>query len=287
MRENIEWRPLHIESKHYKYWISNYGDIKKSASNYIDAAGRQLSYREKIFWSENQSLTGGNKKDTGSYKSINIEGKKYYVHRLVASVFIENPNGKEEVNHIDGNTFNNYVGCKQLNYNDSNLEWVTRKENMEHASKNGLINRDSSKRKQQCKINRQKVRQERPVVQLDKNGNFVNEFSSVKEAAKRTGCPASNIGEIARRESYRKTAHGFTWVYKDNYKIGENYKVAIDQQKSARKSILQFDLNGQLIKEYSSIAQACRDNGWSRGDYISLCCNHKKATYKGYVWEFK
>lgn len=59
------------------------------------------------------------------------DGKEYtfYVHRLVAIAFIDNPLNLPEVNHIDGNRTNNKV---------SNLEWVTSSENSYHASKTGL-----------------------------------------------------------------------------------------------------------------------------------------------------
>lgn len=55
--------------------------------------------------------------------------KEYFVHRIVALLFCENPNNYNIVDHIDGNKTNNYY---------KNLEWVTSKENNCRAYKKGL-----------------------------------------------------------------------------------------------------------------------------------------------------
>ncbi len=55
--------------------------------------------------------------------------ERYYIHRLVAQTFLQNPESKCCVNHKDGNPSNNHL---------PNLEWVSHSENMRHALDNNL-----------------------------------------------------------------------------------------------------------------------------------------------------
>ena len=55
-----------------------------------------------------------------------------YVHRVIAQLFVDNPENKPFVNHLD---------CNRSNNKASNLEWVTSKENNDYALKFGNMKR--------------------------------------------------------------------------------------------------------------------------------------------------
>lgn len=59
----------------------------------------------------------------------NSEKIPFFIHRIVATAFIPNPEGKPHVNHKDNNKANNAV---------TNLEWVTVAENNQHAYREGF-----------------------------------------------------------------------------------------------------------------------------------------------------
>ena len=118
-------------------------------------------------------------KGAGGYVKIKIT-KNYSqrllsVHRLVAEAFLEKPDGKNEVNHKDGDKTNNCA---------DNLEWVTKSENMNHAYRTGL----------QRTTRNGKVKS---VVCLN-DGKF---FGTISEASEYYGVSKSQIYWCCRRES--------------------------------------------------------------------------------------
>lgn len=53
------------------------------------------------------------------------------------------------------------------------------------------------------------------------------------------------------------------------------------------KKVLQYDLNGNFIKEYNSLTEATKLNNIKSIGNISMCCNGKYKQVKGYIWKYK
>ena len=108
------------------YEISSEGIVRSKDRTQTDPRGRTRTWKGKVLKPDIAQ--------NGYYRvtfSIHKKKKQFYLHRLIATHFIDNPNNLPQVNHIDGNKLNNSI---------NNLEWVTVQENIIHAYKHGLIN---------------------------------------------------------------------------------------------------------------------------------------------------
>ena len=113
-----------------------------------------------------------------------------------------------------------------------------------------------------------------PVKKYDLDGNFIKYYESAAEAGKDNNCDRSRITHCCKlRTSYK----GFMYRYADDVIDGKYIR-------KNRKSILQYDLDGNFIQEFESCSEAARVvNG--KTSTIS------KATYKtvkhyayGFLW---
>jgi hypothetical protein len=118
----------------------------------------------------------------------NKKHKSFYIHRLVASVFIPNPNNYLVVNHKDENKHNNKV---------DNLEWCTPYYNQTYGTKNI---RSALKRKT-------------PIYQYDLKGNFIKKWDSIKEA--QDTLKVYNISNCLKGQSRYKNVGNFIWKLKE------------------------------------------------------------------------
>lgn len=101
------------------YSVSNTGLARRNSIQRTSSKGVKFVIKPRVL--KFDSINGGYLRVTFS---LNNSTQRFIIHRLVASVFLDNPEGKPFVNHIDGDKTNNRV---------ENLEWCTSSENEKHS----------------------------------------------------------------------------------------------------------------------------------------------------------
>ena len=146
--------------------------------------------------------------------SKNNQRKAFKIHRLVALHFIPNIENKPEIDHIntiktDNTVFLNEDGS--INYEKTNLRWTTRKENINNPltkTKMRINARKPSKGKYGKKHHRSK-----PIIQYDKDGNFIREWDCANDVERVLGISNKHIGSVCLGK--RKSCGGYIWKYKN------------------------------------------------------------------------
>ncbi len=135
---------------------------------------------------------------TRGYEKVKLfkNGERYYfmVHRLVASHFLVEKHGKNEVNHKDGVKTNNDV---------SNLEWLSASENQLHAFATGL----------QVARRGAEHSQSKAVRQIGLDGTEIRVWESIKQIQRELGWNSYGIIKCCKKLPKYNTAYKFKWEY--------------------------------------------------------------------------
>ena len=189
---NEEWKD--VKDFEGLYRISNYGRVKSLKR--INLKG--VIIKERILLAS--------KNDGYRYIVVLNKNKKKYtkkVHRLVAEMFIPNPENKPEINHIIPVT-------KELCDNRvCNLEWVSSKENSQWSIH---IGRNSKPPVRYGKFNNLSHQ----VIQCDTNGLFLKEWDSVRELSNFYNVNRHTVSYWCKHSN--RIFHNSKWFYKENYK---------------------------------------------------------------------
>lgn len=179
--ENEVWKPINYGIVWDNYIINTKGIVVFLGGAKYNKNGFKIIKREKVLHITYRK----------GYATINAKiegiGTRFFVHRLVASTFIPNPDNKPQVNHINGDRGDN---------NLSNLEWVTHQENMVHGHY----------------LLKNKRAANKAIIQYSLSGDFIKKWRGINDAYKGLGLKGNRGIGLALQNKLKK-AHGYIWKY--------------------------------------------------------------------------
>ena len=175
MEEKEIWKPLFEENIKKDlgrldgvFLVSNLGRIKDGLNDKILNPSVWEDYQVVTLYHNFKDITGISE----------ICTKTLSVHRIVASVFVPNPDNLPYVNHKDENKLNNRA---------DNLEWCDPKYNRQYGT--------GSKRMVETKKKNGSIQK---IHQLTLDGEYIAEYETTKIASLKTGVNASAIYQCCR-----------------------------------------------------------------------------------------
>lgn len=212
------WKRIYVDDEKTEYYVSNLGRIYN----------RKLG----IFVGENS---------TSTYIRITIKGKRFSVHRLVAYYFCKIPKRYLE----KGLTYSDLVpnhknGIKHCNA-AFNLEWITQKENTDHAWREGLCDSIRGENNHLAKIDEKTAKKIIAMIMNRKNN---------KEISETLGVTKKTVQHIRSKECWKHLTKDIEFL-----KLAEDLKNTItdDQVREVCKLLETFKYSDPEISRMTGI----------------------------------
>lgn len=237
------------------YQVSDKGNVKRIGGTITDKSGRVKYIPERIL----QPIEN----DGYLYVCLCRDGKakRFAVHRLVATAFIQNTENKPAIDHINGKKSDNRV---------ENIRWSTSKENNNNP------------------VTRNKYLQNhcRQIERIDINGK-IKTYNSITEAIAE-GFDRTNINRCCNGKC--PLYKNFVWRYKGSHNkdgVTVNDELAKRKVSKRRKDshYVERRKDGE-IKIYEKPRDVEAD-GFSYINVVSCClCLQGRKSHKGYEWRY-
>jgi hypothetical protein len=292
-------------------WFLKFKEFKDETFKPID------EYQGFYFISNYGKVVSFKRKSPGERRSTMINGflavslnhfgsiKIHYIHELVYTHFVRKIKPFHRVVHKDKNVTNNHY---------KNLEEVTITElleskNIEKSDETSPLTHDQMvkvekpgkpvkpakflKRRRRRKSGKPPGELDAGVLQFTREGKFVREYFSIREAGRDLKINAKLIMACLKGES--KLAADCQWFYRADPNFDDGiFDIAsitpsipsIQSTARASKPIDQYDREGKFIREFPSVTEAAKAVGVSPGA-ISFSMQKPNRTAAGYIWKLK
>lgn len=176
------------------YQVSNFGRIRSKTRIARNKNGNRII--------QGKLLKPG--LNSRGYSRLNVKTnaihKHFFIHRLVANIFVPNPQNKPHVNHLDSNPLNNHY---------KNLEWVSHLGNMHHAINKGRF--DNHFKRLTALFKESNERRQKAVIGINKQTGVIVSFQSIQEAGRNFNNRAGDICRCCKGE--KREVEGYVWEY--------------------------------------------------------------------------